>query len=167
MKWLSANLPAKFWDLFKCHLDDLNIKHREELVAINGSMRLKPGKSLLKHMSYNGAIELPDGVPECVLKDMLIWELDESPVEGKKKTWMDPGNSLYATVFKKIWPAALPDITNDETCGDVLEAFLGYHWTLTYERNVEFPPIIEDIVSMVTKALLGYWALETYYPEWR
>ena len=66
-----------------------------------------------------------------------------------------------------IWPAALPNITNEETMGDVLEAFLGYHWPLTYERMVTFPDIIKDIVEMLTMAVFNFWALDLYFPGWR
>ena len=51
--------------------------------------------------------------------------------------------------------------------GDVVEVFLGYHWALVNERNVQFPDIIEDIAAMLTKALFSDWALDLYVPEWR
>ena len=154
--WLRANVPTHFWELFKNHLVNANIQHREELKEINRHFGQNHQTSLLKHMSYYGAIEIPDAVPDgSVRVDFTMVEVD-----GTRRNYFDPGNYCYLCVFRMIWPAALPDISNHETMGDVLEAFLGYHWTLTYERMVTFPDTIKDIVEMLTMAVFNFWALD-------
>lgn len=163
MRWCIANVPPRFWDLFKAHLDDLNNLHRDAIIAINQSIGQGPGTSLLKHFSYNGAIEIPDTVPDHYIHN--TWDFTDP--SGRTRRYLDPQNSRYAAVFRWIWPRSLPDLSNFETIGDVVEAFFGYHWTLKYEREVEFTCLIEDFVSLLTMALFSYWALETYFPNWQ
>ena len=162
-RWLRANVPTRFWELFKNHLVDANIRHREELKEINRNLKLSEKTSLLKHMSYYGAIEIPDAVPDGSARvDFTMVEVD-----GTRRNFIDPGNRCYIIVFRQLWPAGLPFITDPETLGDCVEAFLGYHWTLTNERLFTFSDIIEDIVQMLTKAVFSFWALDVYFPEWR
>ena len=152
-----------FWDKFKDHLDEVASLHRNELKQINERIGLKEAKSFLKHLSYFGAIEIPktSAIPDRHVAYVLILE------NGERIRYIDPLNVRYAEVFRCIWPESLTHITNVETLGDVVEAFLGYHWALKWRKQHQFQPIIEDIVSVLSRAILACWTLDLAFPEWR
>ena len=161
-------MPGGFWNLFKDHLVKMDFEHRDELSAYNISIGENERTSLLKYISYNGAIECPLNVPEHHLTWSFWDNSRHSGDVGVKRNYLDPLDHRYAAVFRRIWPQpqVLSDLSNFETIGDVVEAFFGYHWTLKYERNDERPALIEDMVTMLTMAVFSYWALDTYFPDW-
>ena len=76
-------------------------------------------------MSHLGAIRVPSN---CTL--VAGTSANHLLFADGTYTFLDPGNALY----KKVWDAAWPDgeavvgISAQETIGDLIEAFFGYHW---------------------------------------
>ena len=151
MRWLRTNIESNFWDQTKDLLDKIDYERREEMVIINEQMGLSTRKAFLKHLSYHGVVRVPPECPECHYE-----------TEGVR--YIDPKNWIYAKVFRSAWPRARASREqNDHTVGDLVEALLGWHFTLTMVHKRRIEPIAEDFVKMLEKACLTCWALHEYF----
>ena len=56
VEWLKFNIPCGFWDKFHDHLAELDRTHRGAIVQRNIMAGLSEQKSLVKWMSYDGAL---------------------------------------------------------------------------------------------------------------
>ena len=112
----------------------------------------KDQKSFKKILSWAGSIRLPTDFP-----DALVTWTDET----LKERHLEPGNQVYRNAFRAAWPRVLPEITNVESVGDLMEAFLAVAWM--YRRNgvkvsdhgLDFVEIIERLVY--AEYCLAYW----------
>ena len=86
-------------------------------------------KTLLKELSYNGAIR--SRWPAANLGLQYSCSLS-------KQKFLDPTNEVYAFVFRHVWPRArVPN--NDVTLGDLIESVLGFWWMLEVSEIMPKP----------------------------
>ena len=87
-------------------------------------MATKNPKSLLKHLSYDGAVRTPPWVPDS----WVCWKCSITT-----KIYTDLDNATYLEVMQLCWPLALLElgISGKETAGDFLEAIFGVYYNLT------------------------------------
>ena len=82
--------------------------------------------------------------------------------------FLDPSNCVYHAAFKEVWPSA--DVgTDQETVGDLVEAFLGWAWVLRkLERhgrvNTMLPGIAHDVIHLLETMFLAEYSLRTWWP---
>ena len=57
--WLQKHVPAKFWEQCENMWIEQNLKYRTETKKINEQLGLSSGTSILKLMSYWGAVSVP------------------------------------------------------------------------------------------------------------
>ena len=115
-------------------------------------MGCKDEKSFRKILSWAGSIRLPNDFP-----DTLVTWTDEK----LKARHLAPGNRVYRKAFRAAWPRVLPDITNDETVGDMLEAFLALAWMYRC-KGVKLPALCDDFVAMLERLVYA----ELCLAEW-
>ena len=150
--WIKKNVDESFWAKTHAHLSELNKKHRDELIELNESMGNSKGKSFKKILSWAGSIRLPTDFP-----DALVTWTDET----LKERHLEPGSQVYRNAFRAAWPRVLPEITNVESVGDLMEAFLAVAWM--YRRNgVKVPDHGLDFVEIIDRLVyaeycLAYW----------
>ena len=150
VEWLKRYVPVEFWNMFNNHFLDLNIQHRDFIANFNRSRDLSEDKSLLKLMSYNGAVAITSDFEHIGAH----W-VDES---GR---YFDPSNYFYARVFRACWPGAF-EYYADVSIGDRVEAFLGYHWRAR-RRGVHPSEFRESFVQYLEGALLAAVTLYSSY----
>ena len=144
----------QFWLRFRDLLDDGNQQHREQLEVTNSINGFHRNKTLLKNLSHLGAVRIPQGA--TLVRGHLLFE-------DEVHTYLDPGNAVY----KKVWVAAWPEgpellgISNPETIGDLVEAFLGYHWHRVIMGRMFIPGLSIDMVQELESAL--FWS---YFSIW-
>ena len=82
-------------------------------------------KTLLKELSYNGAIRSRWPAANLDL---------QYPCSLSQQKFIDPTNEVYAFVFRHVWPTArVPN--HDVTLGDLIESLLGFWWMLEVSEN--------------------------------
>lgn len=132
--WLQAKISPIFWDMFERHLQNLDYDRKDFI-------RARGYKSLIKAMSYDGAIRISPEAPAA----WVAWRDAHT-----NQAYMDPGNAVYARVMRLCWPtsnlAAGP--YNQETVGDYAEAFLAYQWRRRMD-NVAIDPLISTFVQQL------------------
>ena len=148
------NIPDDFWHKVHTEFCDINLRRRDELVAINRFAGLKGQKSFIKHVSYAGAIRVPADFPN----ELLSWTDEKS---GER--FLDPQNAIYNAVFKAMWPS-ITFISKSETVGDLIEAVLGLAWAMK-ARGETLSHVAEDIVQLLEQACLSEYSLQTWYPS--
>ena len=149
IRWLQKNVAGSFWEWTHERLCEINLEHRQALIWINRSMGLKDSKSFRKILSYAGSIRVPDDFP-----DKLVTWKDEK----LKERQLEPGNGVYRKAFRAAWPRVLPDITNNETVGDMLEAFLALAWMYRC-KGVKLPVLCDDFVEMLERLVYAEFCL--------
>ena len=150
--WLQKHVPAKFWEKCEDMWIEQNLTYRSEAKIINEHLGLSSRKSLLKLVSYWGAVSVP--------KWATKWTCPEYP------GFADVGNLTYASTFRGVWPdCRLADRAayNDCTVGDHLEAFLGWHIYWVQVHQAEFPEQCRDVITCLEQALFTAWALYWLY----
>jgi hypothetical protein len=147
---LQTMLPHTFWSLVAEMWQRQNVKYRRQLEEINAFFELSPQKTLLKWVSYYGAIRLPDWA--------AAWEADP-----RYPGMADVGNWSYAMVFRRAWCRSWLCTCKDDTIGDHVEALLGWHWIMVEQMGKQFPEQVEDIVQLIEQAAFSHWALFYYY----
>ena len=155
--WLQFHIPCGFWDLLHDHLAELDRKHRGAIVQRNIMAGLSEKKTLLKWMSYDGALCL--SVSEWKSFDVPGSWTD--PADDKE--YLDPGNYLYHQVFRTIWPACkMFQHYNCEHIADYIEAFFAYDWRARRSEVIR-SEFIQAFVQMLTRAFLSATALYFYH----
>ena len=89
---IAGNVPARTWMNWKEWFDDKNLEWRDDLEIINRANGLSESTSLLKLMSYHGAVRLPQGAPSWM----------ESWKGSSGQRYMDLGNDTYKDLFSRI-----------------------------------------------------------------
>ena len=118
------------------------------------------GASRCARKSHLGAIRVPSN---CTLfagtsSNHLLFADDLSPY-----TFLDPGNAVYKKVRDSAWPdgQAVVGISAQETIGDLVEAFFGYHWFVFILGQRALSGQAKDFVDHMEIAF--FW---TYFSEW-
>jgi len=153
--WLRMNVPCCFWDKFSQYLAEQNVTHRDGVAYHNKKEGLSDGVSLLKRMSYVGALHLAD----CLWKGFDIQPSWIDPVTKNK--YLDPGNWIYGQVFRTVWATSFVAQYSARNIGDHIEAFSGYYFTC--KEKAPFPYCIDDFVGQLEMACLSAAALYFYY----
>lgn len=125
-------MTDEFWARFHDQVNACAHKEiwRSRMEAYSAVAEWPQGMSGIKFMSYFGAIAVDEfSLPGVPLEKLCF----KCPIDGS--FYMDPGNWVYKRAFRFIWPRALPGFSNQETIGDVVEAFLGF----AYIQNVYRP----------------------------
>ena len=149
---MKRHIPDDFWCRVHTELCDINMRKRAEMEAINQCFGFKKEKSFLKHVSYCGAIRVPDDFPKALIK------------YTNKKTgerFLDPTNAIYCDVFKAVWPN-VTFISAPGTVGDLIEALLGLAWAKKH-RGETLLPKQDDFVQMIEQLTLSEYSLQTWY----
>ena len=155
--WLQFHIPCGFWDLLHDHLAELDRKHRGAIVQRNIMAGLSEKKTLLKWMSYDGALCLS----ESEWKGFDVPGSWTDPADDKE--YLDPGNYLYHQVFRTIWPACrMFQHYNCEHTADYVEAFFAYDWRARRSEVIR-SEFIQEFVQMLTRAFLSATALYFYH----
>ena len=126
----------------------MNKTYREEMTEMNRQMGFSERKSLLKHLSYSGAVRLPEWCPPT----WMTWKC-----EATQQSYIDVTNQVYLEVMQSCWPAALEalQISHKECVGDLVEAVLGAYYILTVRRGWQFDFIVEDFIVMFERMCIG------------
>jgi hypothetical protein len=150
--WLQKNIDSSFWVRFHNWGVQQNIIYRQKIEAVSAAWSLGPAVSFLKHLSYKGAIRLPEWCPDD-------WESWRCPRSGKR--YADLTNELYLEFMKYVWPTALRDlgISNAVTAGDLLEALLGWYYALKVENGSDSGMTADDFIAMLEQGALCMYAL--------
>jgi len=150
--WLKYYIPHRFWTHFIDLVQSLNEQHRESIAAYNVRHGLKAKKSLMKLMSYWGAVR--------AWKDARL--TDPSWVDVDGTVYWDCSNFIYAEVMLRTWPSLRDLYYNDGSIGDVLEAFLGYAWRCR-RRDLPQSSFQQRFVEQVELLSFAVWALQHFY----
>ena len=154
IQWLRRNISVRFWLRFRALLDAGDWQHRAQLEVTNAFAGFQPNKSLLKNLSHLGAVRVPQGA--SLGRGHLLFE-DEVHL------YLDPTNAVY----KKVWVAAWPEgpdllgISAEETIGDLVEAFLGFHWHRVIMGRKAISGLPNYFVQVLEAAL--FWS---YFSIW-
>ena len=153
--WLRKNISSKFWIDTHLWMVEMNQTYREEMIEMNHQMGLNERKSLLKHLSYSGAVRLPEWCPPT----WMTWKC-----EATQQSYIDVTNQVYLEVMQSCWPAALEalQISDKECVGDLVEAVLGAYYILTVRRGWQFDFLVEDFIVMLERMCIG-----TYVQSYR
>ena len=127
-------------------------KYQEKIEERNALLGLVRA-SFLKHLSYAGAVRLPEWCPD----DWVQWKC---PATGQR--YADLTNKVYLEFLRSVWPRALEElgISNQETCGDLLEALLGWYYVLTIENGLALGNEADDFIAMLEQGLICTYALK-------
>ena len=106
----------------------------------------------LKLLSYYGAIDVPDWIPpRCASYYCGI----------TKSFYMDPGNHVYANVFRLLWPDEAAG-HNDEYLGDVIESMLAWRWWDRVMSDRGLGEFAIDILELMQRLVLFTWCVSSY-----
>ena len=146
--FLCGFVPNEFWTLCENMWIEQNLRYRVILKEYNAAWGLRERKSLKKHVSYWGAVKLPEWA--------MLWSDPTYP------GYSDVGNDVYAAVFRRLWPKSHICRYASDTIGDFIEALLGWYiyWTT---KGAEFDEIVHLVVEHLNTALLSAWVLRTFY----
>ena len=147
--FLCRFVPNEFWAMCENMWIDQNLKYRDILKEYNAAWGLSERKSLRKHVSYWGAVKLPEWA--------MLWSDPTYP------GYADVTNDVYAFVFKKLWPKSHISRYANRTIGDFIEALLGWYIYWTTKEGAEFKEIVHLVVDHLNMALLSEWVLRTFY----
>ena len=64
IRWLRKNVPAKFWEKVQNFFDTMDYDNKAEIRSYNRRNGHGPTISYRKHLSYMGAVRLPEWVPQ-------------------------------------------------------------------------------------------------------
>jgi hypothetical protein len=155
-------IPVGFWQKFHDNMTSHSQKERT-CVLIRCIKRAWPqydtGASPLKTFSYFGAVKAHAGIPGAKIYD------------SGGQLYADPGNWVYKQVLRKVWPGCLPEMGNEKTLGDVMEAFLGFCWFMSHPDNtqrhtchwqLQISNDLHEVIAYVSdhwddKQLMGCW----------
>ena len=151
VRWLQR-IPGDFWLRVHAAFCEINLRRRAEMIAVNQAMGYNPRKSFLKHVSYCGAIRVPDAFPSE--GGHIIWT---DPITRER--YLDPTNKVYKDSFKVVWPTVMM-YENEGTIADLLEAVLGLAWRQRQQR-LTAPGIGEDFVAVLEVLLLAEYSLQS------
>ena len=136
----------------KAWFEELNLAHRDRIAEQNRRDDLTAKKSFLKRVSYNGAVRLPRWCPDD-------WTAYMCPTT--RQQYGELGNKTYTKFMQSVWPRALEELgmSNQSNIGDLLEALLGWNYTLTIERGQNTSDMATDTIGMIERGVLAMYAL--------
>ena len=127
---LLRSLPACFWDDFHgrvCMAGQIDRVQSLSDMLIANWPEAYTSQGALKVMSKFGAVKAHEKIRGAKIYD----------ISGQ--AYFDPGNETYAFVLQHAWNGKAllgSHITNYETCGDVVEALLGFAWFMFHPENI-------------------------------
>ena len=151
--WLRSFVPVEFWSLCEEMWIDQNLKYRDILKQYNAYKGFSERKCLKKHVSYWGAMKIPDWA--------MPWSAPGFP------GYADATNEVYAAVFRTLWPKSHICGYSSPTIGDHIEALLGWYIYWTTEHAAEFDDLVHQVVKHLNQALLSAWLLRIFDPRFR
>lgn len=123
------------------------------MARINRALGYRENKSFLKHVSYVGAIRVPDAFPD----KEISWR---DPDTGER--YLDPGNAVYCAAFRSVWDQVIPE-RNQKTIGDLIEAMLGWAWTKRVRHGELDSPLCEAFLKWLETLILVQYTLWEWY----
>jgi hypothetical protein len=128
LRLLRVALPVGFWNLFHANFTWFAQTERNRaLIAHLKKMwpDYNTRANALKFISYFGAVKAHSGIS---------WS---EAWDSTGQAYFEPTNAVYSCVLERVWPGCLPGMSNVETRGDVLEAFLGMIWFMDHPDNMQ------------------------------
>jgi hypothetical protein len=150
--WLKEYVPWQFWTLFVEYLQEQNIVHRLKMEKINDRHDYGSGKTLMKWMSYDGAVRVWSGFPTSEAH----W-VDEQTGDG----YVDCGHHIYWMAAKTAWPQAFGH-RNSKSTDDIIEAFFGFAWRCRRQKKTQ-TPFTESFVDCLNNYCFAMY-LESMHP---
>jgi hypothetical protein len=150
--WLKKYVPWQFWTLFVEYLQEQNIVHRLKMEKINDRHDYGSGKTLMKWMSYDGAVRVWSGFPTSEAH----W-VDEQTGDG----YVDCGHHIYWMAAKTAWPQAFGH-RNSKSTDDIIEAFFGFAWLCRRQKKTQ-TPFTESFVDCLNNYCFAMY-LESMHP---
>ena len=132
---------------------DQNLEYRDILKQCNAYKGFSERKCLKKHVSYWGAMRIPNWA--------MAWSAPGFP------GYADATNDVYAAVFRALWPNSHICGYTDPTIGDHIEALLGWYIYWTTVHAAEFDDMVHLVVKHLNQALFSAWLLRTFDPRFR
>ena len=122
---LQRIVPPDFWFTFRwrCLHHARDPANHVRITAECALQGWSTNMSGIKFLSYYGGVSCRGEIPPCYI----------CPHTGSE--FFDPTNRVYNALFRLVWPTSVPNITNDETVGDLIEALLGF----AYIQRVQYP----------------------------
>lgn len=165
--WLRQKIPAGFWSLLHEHVSEYCCLERNRdmqylikrlwLMSIQVDDEEWTMKAHgIKLLSHFGAIPAHRGITDYEVYD------------SSGQAYHDATNEVYTEVLHRLWPGCLPGLSNVETIGDVMEAFLGICWFMGHpenERRHLFREQLEVVkrVNKVVSFIHGNWGSRDRY----
>jgi len=150
--WLAQHIPHRFWTLFIDFVQSQNQTHREAIAARNIRCGLKPDKSLMKLMSYCGAVRVPQSHAASLSGPWV-------DVDGT--VYWDCTNAVYNEVVLRTWPPLRELGYGAKNMGDVVEAFFGYSWVCR-RRGISRSLVVERFLEQLELLSFAVWRLYQY-----
>ena len=150
--WLQSNIPANFWDRVNEAFCNINQQRRSEMEGINYAKGLSGHVSFMKHVSYVGAVRVPNTFPG----NHLSWT---DPKTGQG--FLDPSSKAHLDAFRAVWPNTMT-VQNQQTIGDLFEAVLGLAWAMQ-DQGLALPTVAQDFVRYVENLILAEYSLTNWY----
>jgi hypothetical protein len=144
--WLQDHVPGQFWTLFIEYIQEMNIVHRKKIEEMNDRHEYGAGKTLMKWMSYDGAVRVWSGFPASEAH----WT-DEKTGEG----YVDCGHHIYSMVARQTWPEVFMHRSVVKT-DDIIEALFGYAWQCRRQKKTQTPFIV-NFVDCLNNYCFAMW----------
>ena len=100
-------------------------------------------------MSHFGAVKAHEDI-----RDYHVYD-------SSGQAYYDPGNDVYSWVLANVWPGSLPDLTNIEKRGDVVEALLGFCWFMSHPeghpQDFHWPLYLYQSFDKVIRYIDDHW----------
>ena len=156
-------MPAEFWARFHEQVNEHAQKEiwRSRMDDWSAVAQWPKGLSGIKFMSYIGAIAVDDSMPGAPAP--LEKHCFKCPIDGS--FYMDPGNRVYKRAFRFVWPRALPDFSNQETIGDVVEAFLGFAYIQKKYRPGWWGAEQRELLRLLELVIFNVYAHWSFFEE--
>ena len=106
----------------------------------------------MKLVSYYGAIDVPHWLPD---------ECAHFYCEFTRSFYMDPGNYIYAEVFRSLWSAAATGHT-DNYLGDVIESILAWQWWYRVVAHREIADSVADVLDLLQRLVVWTWCAHNF-----
>ena len=146
-----------FFERWKSLLHDMEETHRQQMRAFKLATGWKA--SLLKHLSYYGAVEVTCQLPED--RWGYVW-VDET----SRGMYIDIGNWAYNTYLKDlVGPSVLPWLS-PASKGDVIESILGWAWLVRSGQvgdGLALDDTAQDLVRVLNAYLLHAFAKQMFH----
>ena len=117
---MRAYLLANIFDEWKKLLHDKEADNWDSMVEIKKQEGVRA--SLLKHISYCGAVKITVRLPQKYWKGPFYFD------EPSGELYLDIGNHWYGRLLTELVGESVLSELNDESKGDVVESLFGWWW---------------------------------------